>query len=145
MALPTLQVNLSAVNIDFPLAQRVPYALSRYYLALALGQENGSVSVAMAYPENLKARQVLGGLLQAEVVPVFTPAEQLLPVLERVYCPHHGGKRSILAWYEGAESETAVTRTATLLSQTLLAPVSAHASSQFNSRPNFSPDGHQPA
>ena len=90
MVLPTFYVNLNAVDIDFPLARRVPYALSRYYLALALGQENGLVSLAMAYPENIKARQVLSNLLQADVVPVFTPAEQLLPVLEHVYCPQPG-------------------------------------------------------
>jgi len=125
MVLPTFSVNLNAVDIDFPLARRVPYALSRYYLALALGQENGSVSLAMAYPENLKARQVLGRLLQADVVPVYTPAEQLLPILEHVYCPQHGAKRSILAWHDGAEWETAVSHSATLLSQTLLAPVTA--------------------
>lgn len=132
MALPTFQVNLNTVNIDFPLAQRVPYALSRYYLALALGQENGSVSVAMAYPENLKARQVLSGLLHASVVPVFTPAEQLLPVLEHVYCPKRGEKQSILAWYDGAEWETAVSHTAALLSQTLLAPITAYGAPEFS-------------
>ncbi len=132
MALPTFQVNLNTVNIDFPLAQRVPYALSRYYLALALGQENGSVSVAMAYPENLKARQVLSGLLHASVVPVFTPAEQLLPVLEHVYCPKRGEKQSILAWYDGAEWETAVSHTAALLSQTLLAPITAYGTPEFS-------------
>lgn len=127
MVLPTFQVNLNALSIDFPLARRIPYGLSRYYLALALGQENGAVSVAMAYPENLKARQVLGGLLHADVVPVFTPAEQLLPVLERVYCPRHGEERSILAWHDGAKWETAVSHTATQLSQTLLAPVTTYA------------------
>lgn len=130
MALPTFQVNLNAISIDFPLARRVPYALSRYYLALALGQENGAVSVAMAYPQNLKARQVLGGLLHADVVPVFTPAEQLLPVLERVYCPQPGVARSILAWHDGVMWETAVSHTATQLSQTLLAPVTTYTAPQ---------------
>lgn len=132
MVLPTFYVNLNAVDIDFPLARRVPYALSRYYLALALGQENGLVSLAMAYPENIKARQVLSNLLQADVVPVFTPAEQLLPVLEHVYCPQPGAKRSILAWHDGAEWETAVTQTANLLNQTLLAPVTVCDGAQFN-------------
>lgn len=132
MVLPTFYVNLNAVDIDFPLARRVPYALSRYYLALALGQENGSVSVAMAYPENLKARQVLSGLLQASVVPVFTPAEELLPVLEHVYCPQHSKKQSILAWHDGAEWETAVSHTADLLSQTLLAPITAYEAPEFS-------------
>ena len=53
---PYLQLDLNSVTIDAQLAHRVPYALSRYYLALPLGQDNGSVSVAMAYPGNAKAR-----------------------------------------------------------------------------------------
>ncbi|MFN2134824.1 MAG: hypothetical protein ACK2UK_02655, partial [Candidatus Promineifilaceae bacterium] len=68
---PTLQQSLASIAIDASLTQRVPYALSRYYMALPLGEENGSVSVAMSYPENVNAQHVLSHLLQARVVPVF--------------------------------------------------------------------------
>lgn len=129
---PTLQLDFNSVTIDVPLAQRVPYALSRYYLALPLGQDNDSVSVAMAYPDNVKARQVLSRLLEARVVPVFTPAERLLPVLERIYCPETRENPTILAWYELPEWETAVTTAATILSDTLHAPATIHSSTELS-------------
>lgn len=129
---PTLQLDLNAVTIDVPLAQRVPYALSRYYLALPLGQDSGSVSVAMAYPENAKARQVLSRLLEARIVPVFTPAEMLLPVLERIYQPENQGHHTILAWPEQPEWKTAVATAAAMLSHTLHAPVTTCSSKDLS-------------
>jgi hypothetical protein len=126
---PRLQLDLNAISIDASLAQRVPYALSRYYLALPLGEENGSVSVAMAYPENVNAHHVLGHLLQARVVPVFTPAELLLPVLEHIYHPCNEERHAILAWYDQARcdpvgsdqvgQETAVSSAVSMLSDAL--------------------------
>lgn len=129
---PTLQIDLNSVTIDAPLAQRVPYALSRYYLALPLGQDSGSVSVAMAYPENVKARQVLSCLLQAQVVPVFTPAERLLPVLERIYGPENQEHHAILAWYEQPEWETAVTAAAAMLSDTHHVSANSYSSNELS-------------
>ena len=134
MIAPTLQVDLSAITIDFSLAQQVPYALSRYYLALPLGRENGAVSVAMAYPENVKARQVLSRLLEARIVPVFTPAEKLLPALERVYQPENREEHAILAWCEQPEWETAVMTATSMLSETL------HVSAATCSSANLSLD-----
>lgn len=129
---PTFQLDLNSVTIDVSLAQRVPYALSRYYLALPLGQDNGSVSVAMAYPQNVKAREVLSRILQAKVVPVFTSAELLLPALERVYHPEDRECHTILAWYEQPEAATAVTRTAHLLSNLLQAPAATYSSADLS-------------
>jgi hypothetical protein len=129
---PTLQLDLNAVTIDVPLAQRVPYALSRYYLALPLGQDNGSVSVAMAYPENAKAQQVLSRLLRAQIVPVFTPTEQLLPALERVYGSQNRENRAVLAWYMQPEWETAVMTTTSMLSETLHISVDTYSSANLN-------------
>lgn len=129
---PTLQLDLNSVTIDVPLAQRVPYALSRYYLALPLGQDSGSVSVAMAYPENVKARQVLSCLLQAQVVPVFTPAERLLPVLERIYCPENQEHHAILAWYEQPEWATPVTTAVALLSDTRHISATTYSSDEMS-------------
>ena len=115
---PYLQLDLNAITIDAQLARRVPYALSAYYLALPLGQENGCVSVAMTYPENEKARQILARLLQAEIVPIFVPVETLQAALNRIYCPEQSQTHNILAWYGQPEWETAVTTTATALSGT---------------------------
>lgn len=105
---PYLHLDLDAIPIDPLVARRVPYALSRYYLALPLSQENGRVSVAMTYPDNTKARQILAHLLQAEVVPVFVPVEALRAALERVHRCEQPYARPILAWYGRPEWETAV-------------------------------------
>lgn len=106
---PYLQLDLNTITIDVQLARRVPYTLSRYYMALPLGQDHGYVSVAMAFPDNVKARQILGRLLQAEVVPVFTPEESILSALECIHCPEDRASHSILAWYDQPWWETAVT------------------------------------
>ena len=129
---PTLQLDLNSVTIDVPLAHRVPYALSRYYLALPLGQDNGSASVAMAYPENAKAQQVLGRLLGARVVPVFTPVERLLPMLERIYCPENQENHAVLAWYEQPEWEAAVTTAAAILSNTCHVSATTYSSAELS-------------
>lgn len=129
---PTLQLDLDTVAIDVPLAQQVPYALSRYYLALPLGRDHASVSVGMAYPENAKARFVLGRLLEAQIVPVFIPAERLLPVLEQIYCPKIQENRAILAWYEQPEWKTAVTTATSLLSKTLHLPAASYEAADLD-------------
>jgi hypothetical protein len=118
---PYLQLDLNSITIDVQLARRVPYTLSRYYMALPLGQDNGYVSVAMAFPDNVKARQILSRLLRAEVVPVFTPEESILSVLEHIHCPEDRGSHSILAWYDQPQWETAVMAATTMLSDMLQA------------------------
>ncbi|HEX6386832.1 MAG TPA: hypothetical protein VF177_19375 [Anaerolineae bacterium] len=127
---PYLQLDPKSVTIDTQLAHRVPYALSRYYLALPLGQDNGYVSVAMAYPDNAKARQILGRLLQAKVVPVFTPAESLQAVLESTHRPVNRESHYILAWYGHPKWQKAVTTAAMMLGDTFQAKVTALATSE---------------
>lgn len=116
-----LQLDLATLPIDVQLARRVPYALSCYYQALPLGQENGRVSVAMAYPENQRARQTLTNLLQAEVVPVFVPVEALQPALDRIHQEPQAQTHTILAWLGEPEWHTAVLAAAALLENTFAA------------------------
>ncbi|MGD2049303.1 MAG: hypothetical protein PVH03_07405, partial [Chloroflexota bacterium] len=129
---PYLQLDPNSVTIDVQLARRVPYTLSRYYMALPLGQDHGYVSVAMAFPENVKARQILSRLLQAEVVPVFTPEESILSALERIHCPEDRASHSILAWYDQPEWETVVTAATTMLGDILQAQATTLASPEIS-------------
>lgn len=92
----------------------------------------------MAYPENAKARQVLSRLLEAQVVPVFIPAERLLPVLDRIYCPEKREKQAILAWYEQPEWETAVTTATSMLSETLQVSANTYSSADLSLAAVFS-------
>ena len=117
---PYLQLDLTTLPIDMQLARRVPYALSCYYLALPLSRENDRVSVAMAYPENQRARQTLTHLLQAEVVPVFVPVETLQSALDRIHQPALDQRRRTLAWLGAPEWQTAVLAAAALLDETFL-------------------------
>lgn len=113
------RLDLDATAVDAALARRIPYALARYYLALPLGQDDGCVSVAMAYPDNLPARLVLERLLQARVAPVFTPVEALRPLLESIYSPPARERQAVLAWCAAPESAAAVCAVAVLLSGAL--------------------------
>lgn len=112
-------LDLNNITINDQLAQQIPFVLSRYYLALPIGRENGRVSVAMAHPENEKARQVLARLLQAEIVPVFVPEQQLRERLAGLPSAGRSPSRQVLAWYGRPEWESAVTNTATTLGDTL--------------------------
>lgn len=114
-----LKLDLNAITLNPHLARQVPYALARYYLALPIGRENGSVSVAMAYPDNKKARRILGHLLQAKVVPLLASAQSIQQALDYIHCPEQQQSHSILAWYGQPEWETAVATTASSLGNTL--------------------------
>ena len=103
-----LELDLNSITLNPHLARQVPYALSRYYLALPIGRENGSVSVAMACPDNVKARRILSQLLQAQVVPLLAPASAIQQALDRVYGSEQSLNYSVLAWYGSPEGETAV-------------------------------------
>ncbi len=65
-----LSLDLDSVAVDPALLRRLPPGLAAYYLALPLSSEDGSISVAMAHPENEAAVAVLSALLGAPVVPV---------------------------------------------------------------------------
>lgn len=111
------ELDLSTIKIDLELARQVPYALSRYYLALPLGRENGRVSVAMTYPENEKAKRILGRLMQAEIVPLFASAESLELALKCIHTPEKRLASCIMSWHNRPELETAVTQAAAVLGQ----------------------------
>lgn len=129
---PYLQLDLNSITIDVQLARRVPYTLSRYYMALPLVQDNGFASVAMAFPDNARARQILSRLLRAEVVPVFTPEESILSALEGIHYPEDRGSHSILAWCDRPGRETAVTAATTMLEGMLQGKATALASPQVS-------------
>lgn len=129
---PYLQLDLNSISLDVQLARRVPYTLSRYYMALPLGQDNGYVSVAMAFPDNVKARQILSRLLQAKVVPVFASVESIQSVLEQIHCPEDRENQSILAWYDRPEQETAVTAATTMLGDMLQAKATTLATPEVS-------------
>lgn len=133
-----LKLDLNSITLNPNLARQVPYALSRYYLALPIGRENGSVSVAMAYPDNEKARRILGDVLQAKVVPLLAPAQAIQQALERLHCPEPPQSHSILAWCGQPEWQTAVTTAASALGHTFHTNVTALPASESDLRGTLS-------
>ena len=104
-----LKLDLNSITINPQLARQVPYALSRYYLVLPLGRENGAVSVAMAYPDNEKAQAHSGPpAASRKLCRCWPRREAIQRALERIHGPEEQPDHSILAWYEHPAWETAV-------------------------------------
>lgn len=114
-----LDFNADTISIDPELIKQVPYALSSYYLALPLAQENGSVSVVMAHPDNQAALLALERLLGATIVPVAGAAGAIQAMLEHVYQPAKKTTARMLAWSELTEWQTAVAEAAAAFSRAL--------------------------
>ena len=107
---PELDLNL--VKPDPELARQVPYDLAMYYLALPLAQENGSVSVAMAHPENTAAVATLQDLLHSAIVPLRSRSETIRTAIQQLHGRNGMPANRILAWSATPEYESAVRRTA---------------------------------
>lgn len=119
-----LSIHLNDIPVDETLVNQIPYGLALYYLALPLARENGSVSVAMAQPNNRAALAALGGLLDGHIVPVRGSAEEIRAAL----LDYHALKQQlseprILAWSESAKLQPAVAFMANLFGEALGIPV----------------------
>ncbi|MFO7633296.1 MAG: universal stress protein, partial [Caldilinea sp.] len=80
-------LDLTTVEIDPGLLERVPLGLCQYHQVLPLAREDGRVSAAMVYPHNSAAREMLAELLDAEIVPVQTNAALLQETFEQLASP----------------------------------------------------------
>lgn len=76
--------DLTRIELDTELLARVPLGLCRYHQVLPLAREDGRVSVAMVYPHNTAAREMLGSLLEAEIVSVQISESALQQAFQRV-------------------------------------------------------------
>lgn len=114
---PELDLNL--VKPDPELARRVPYDLAMYYLALPLAQENGSVSVAMAHPENAAARATLHDLLRAEIVPLRGQSDTIRTAIKQVHQAKSPASARILTWSGSPDLAPVVRQTAAMVGNCL--------------------------
>lgn len=118
-----LSIHLSDIPIDTELVNQIPYGLALYYLALPLARENGSVSVAMARPDNRAALAALRGLLANNIVPIQGSAEEIRAAIIRYHSQEQPVAPRILAWSETAEMQSAVAYMANLCGTSLDVPV----------------------
>lgn len=84
--------------VDDRLVSRMPPGLAAYYLALPLASEDGSLSVAMAHPDNETALTVLGDLFAVPIVPVRVRTDTLHCLLRRLYKETPAPSAQILCW-----------------------------------------------
>ena len=76
--------DLTRIELDTELLARVPLGLCRYHQVLPLAREDGRVSVAMVYPHNTAARDMLANLLDAEIVSVQIGEAALQQAFQRL-------------------------------------------------------------
>ena len=76
--------DLTRIELDTELLERVPLGLCRYHQVLPLAREDARVSVAMVYPHNTAARDMLASLLEAEIVSVQISENVLQQAFQRV-------------------------------------------------------------
>ena len=76
--------DLTRIELDTELLARVPLGLCRYHQVLPLAREAGRVSVAMVYPHNTAAREMLASLLDAEIVSVQIGESALQQAFQRL-------------------------------------------------------------
>jgi hypothetical protein len=122
-----LSLDLNTVVVDAALARRLPPGLAAYYLALPLSCEDGSISVAMAHPENESALAVLRTLLGAPIVPVRAPDAAIRRALARVKEIDPRPEPRVLVWSADGQALEAAARIATLFAGALAATVTTLA------------------
>lgn len=104
-----LSLDLDTVAVEPALARRLPPGLAAYYLALPISCEDGSISVAMAHPENDTAVAVLSALLGAPIVPVRAPAAAIRRALVRAGSLAPARHSRVLVWSDASAAASAAT------------------------------------
>lgn len=102
-------LSLSQISIDVALARRLPRRLAYYHLALPIAQDEEDITVAMAYPENLRVVEVIQVALGMPVTPVRSPADDIRRVLDNLWADEGETRQSgLMAWAASAEEEVAL-------------------------------------
>jgi hypothetical protein len=116
-----LSLDLDTVAVEPALARRLPPGLAAYYLALPISCEDGSISVAMAHPENDTAVAVLSALLGAPIVPVRAPAAAIRRALVRAGSLAPARHSRVLVWSDASAAAGAAGNMAALFATALAA------------------------
>lgn len=127
-----LSIDLDNLAVDPALFRRLPPGLAAYYLALPLADEEGSISIAMAHPENETALAVLRVLLGKPVVPVRAPAAVIRRALARQDALMPALQPSILVWAGDAAALDMVRGTPELIAPVWKATVTSLAAPEID-------------
>ncbi len=80
-------VSLDDFPLDEALARRLSRQLAYYHLALPIGIDDEGITIAMAQPDNVKAREIIQSALGKPVIPVRSEAEHIRRLLDTIWHP----------------------------------------------------------
>ena len=75
----------SADHVDGDLVQDLPINYAKQHMVLPYHRDNGSIKVVMADPRAVHAADDLRTILGSEVLPVLSPSEEVLDLINKVY------------------------------------------------------------
>lgn len=78
-------VSLEDFRLDVELARRLPRQLAYYHLALPVGVDEDGITVAMAQPDNQKAREIIERSLGRAIIPVHSDSGQIRRLLDQLW------------------------------------------------------------
>jgi hypothetical protein len=78
-------ISLDDFVLDEKLVRRLSRQLAYYHLALPIGSDEEGITVAMAQPDNVKARQIVQNALGEPIILTRGQAEQIRRCLDRVW------------------------------------------------------------
>lgn len=91
-------LNLSDIDIDSELVRRLPSHIAYFHVALPIAEDEDTITVAFAQPDNLATRQVIESSLGQSVMPVRSHTDDILAVLDRVWEGVDLPERAIYLW-----------------------------------------------
>lgn len=111
----SLQLSFDHLSIDPDVARRLPRGLAQYYLALPIGMDDGTVTVAMVHPTDRAAISLLESVLKLPVVPVQGSAPAIREALSRIWHSQEGGPSQVLYWGHPSNASSLALRAASAL------------------------------
>lgn len=96
MSAPLL--NLADVDIDPALVRRLPSHLAYFHVALPIAEDEDTITVAFAQPDNHATRELIESTLGHPVVAVRSRTDEILGMLDRVWQDVDLPERAIYLW-----------------------------------------------
>src|SRR5205807_1824095 len=102
------RLNLSELDVAPELFALVPRKIAELHELVSVFRQNGTLTVAMARPENLVAVDELGRLTGLKIRPVRVTVEDLQRAMVRFYAGEGGGPKAPTVEDEDDASESTV-------------------------------------
>lgn len=91
-------LHLADIDIDPALVRRLPSHLAYFHVALPIAEDDDTLTVAFAQPDNRATRELIEGALGSPIVAVRSRSDDILGVLDRVWQDVDLPERAIYLW-----------------------------------------------